>query len=127
MPTIDVLVRRFSVVSQRPFEEVVRRLTATIGRPNIGAFHDAVASATTVTELETVFHETYRFPGHFDLSTFCLKTPYKERWMMTTPPRQRNNGEQSGSLKLNYSVGGQRDSSPVTPFLGSEREEVSFH
>ena len=54
MPTIDVLVRRFSVVSLRPFEEVVRRLTATIGRPDISAFRDAVASASTVTELETV-------------------------------------------------------------------------
>ena len=32
MPTIEVQVRRFSVVSSRPFEEIVRRLTATIGR-----------------------------------------------------------------------------------------------
>ncbi len=68
MPTIDVLVRRFSVVSQRPFEEVVRRLTATIGRPNIGAFHDAVASATSVTELETVVREAI---GVSDLMEFA--------------------------------------------------------
>jgi hypothetical protein len=53
MPTIDVGVRRFSVVSQRPFEEVARRLTATIGRPNISALHDAVNSASTLTELES--------------------------------------------------------------------------
>lgn len=31
MPTIEFQVRRFSVVSSRPFEEIVRRLTATIG------------------------------------------------------------------------------------------------
>ena len=57
MPTMDVAVRRISVVSQRPFEEIVRRLTATIGRPDMNAFHNAVAAATTVAELEAVVHE----------------------------------------------------------------------
>jgi hypothetical protein len=56
MPTIDVAVRRTSVVSQRPFEEIVRRLTATIGHPEMNAFHNAVAAATTVGELEAVVH-----------------------------------------------------------------------
>src|SRR5262245_5549410 len=54
MPTIDVQVRRFSVVSPRPFDEIVRRLTATIGHPEMHAFHSAVAAATTVAELEAV-------------------------------------------------------------------------
>ena len=48
MPTIEVQVRRVSVVSSRPFEEIVRRLTVTIGRPDMNAFHKAVAAATTV-------------------------------------------------------------------------------
>jgi hypothetical protein len=34
------------------------------------------------------------------------------------PSRQRNNGELGTSAKLNHSVGVQRNSSPVTPFLG---------
>jgi hypothetical protein len=68
MPTMDVLVRRFSVVSLRPFEEVVRRLTATIGRPNISAFHDAVASAATVNELHTVVRGAI---GSSDLMEFA--------------------------------------------------------
>jgi aliphatic nitrilase len=54
MPTIEVPVRRVSVVSSRPFEEVVRRLTATIGHPHMNAFHEAVAAATTVAELQEV-------------------------------------------------------------------------
>lgn len=54
MPTREVTVRRVSFVSSKPFEEVVRRLTATIGRPDINAFHQALAAATTVAELEEV-------------------------------------------------------------------------
>ena len=54
MPTREVIVRRVSYVSSKSFEEVVRRLTATIGRPDINAFHQALAVATTVAELEEV-------------------------------------------------------------------------
>jgi uncharacterized protein (DUF302 family) len=54
MPTIEVQVRRFRVVSSKPFEEIIRTLTATIGQPDMRAFHDAVAPARTVGELEEV-------------------------------------------------------------------------
>jgi hypothetical protein len=54
MPMIEVRLRRVSVVSSSPFEEVVKRLTATIGRPNMDAFHKAVVAATTVADLEGV-------------------------------------------------------------------------
>ena len=54
MPTREVTVRRVSVVSSRPLEEVVRRLTATIGHPDMHAFHKAVAAATTVADLQEV-------------------------------------------------------------------------
>jgi hypothetical protein len=54
MPTREVIVRRISVISSRPFEEVVQRLTATIGRPEMSAFHKALAAASTVAELEKV-------------------------------------------------------------------------
>ena len=67
MPTIDIQVQRFSVVSQRPFDEVIRRLTATIGRPDLKAFHDAVASATTMGELQAVVRQAV---GSSDLMEF---------------------------------------------------------
>ena len=54
MPTIEVQVHRVSTVSQRPFEDVVSRLTASIGRPEMPKFHLAVASATTLGDLEKV-------------------------------------------------------------------------
>ena len=52
MRTREVPVRRVSVVSPRPFEEAVRRLTATIGHPDMNAFLSAVAAATTLADLE---------------------------------------------------------------------------
>jgi uncharacterized protein (DUF302 family) len=56
MPTIEVTVQRVSVVSPKPFEEIVRRLTATIGHPDMQAFHKAVGAATTLADLEEVVH-----------------------------------------------------------------------
>ena len=67
MPTIEVQVRRFSVVSSKPFEEIVRWLAATIGHPDMNAFHKAVAAATTVADLEEVVH---RAIGSSDLMEF---------------------------------------------------------
>jgi hypothetical protein len=54
MTTTEFQVLRVSVVSSRPFEEVIRRLTATIGHPDINAFHKALAAATTIDDLEEV-------------------------------------------------------------------------
>jgi hypothetical protein len=67
MPTIEVPVRRVSVVSSRPFDEVVRRLTATIGHPDMTGFHKALAAATTVSDLEEVVHAAI---GSSDLMEF---------------------------------------------------------
>jgi hypothetical protein len=54
MKTIDIPLRRVTAVSSRPFEEIVQRLTATIGRPDIQAFHAEIASARTLADLEKV-------------------------------------------------------------------------
>jgi uncharacterized protein (DUF302 family) len=67
MPTIEVPLQRVSVVSSRPFDEIVQRLTATIGHPDMNAFHKAVAAATTVADLEEVVHGAI---GSSDLMEF---------------------------------------------------------
>ena len=54
MQTRDVLVKRWSVVSARSFEEVLERLTAPIGRTDLIEFHRAMAAAKTLAELEKV-------------------------------------------------------------------------
>jgi uncharacterized protein DUF302 len=43
---------RVSVISSRPFDEVVRRFTQTIGRPDMSAFGPAFVSAATAEDLE---------------------------------------------------------------------------
>src|SRR5262249_28656568 len=45
LPMREIRVRRLTIVSFRPFDEIVHRLTATVGRPDASAFHDAIASA----------------------------------------------------------------------------------
>jgi uncharacterized protein (DUF302 family) len=54
MPVTDVLLRRHSLVSARPFADVVSRLTAAIGRPDMRAFHGALTAATTDADLAAV-------------------------------------------------------------------------
>jgi hypothetical protein len=54
MPSFELSVQRFSVVSSRPFEEVIARLTATIGQPDMPAFQKAVAAAADLAELQSV-------------------------------------------------------------------------
>ena len=54
LQTRDVLVQRLSVVSPKPFAKVVERLTATIGHPDVSAFHRAMAAARTAADLKQV-------------------------------------------------------------------------
>jgi len=68
MQTIEVQVRRVSVVSSRPFEEILGRLTHTIGQPDMNAFRSAMTAATTVADLEEVVHGAI---GSSDLMEFA--------------------------------------------------------
>jgi len=47
MPTINVPLQRVSVVSSRPFDEIVRRLMGTIGRPDFTASSTSAATECT--------------------------------------------------------------------------------
>ena len=54
MQATDVKVRRMSVVSSRPFDEVVKRLTANIGHPDMMAFNRDMKASRTMADLEKV-------------------------------------------------------------------------
>jgi len=49
---IEVLVRRISIVSHRPFNEVIERLSNAVGHPDMKAFHKGIMEADNVAELE---------------------------------------------------------------------------
>ena len=63
----EIRVLRLSVVSSKPFEECVRRLSASIGHPDMNAFHKALGAATTLADVETVVHQAI---GSSDLMEF---------------------------------------------------------
>jgi len=65
--TIEIEVRRFRVFSSRPFEEVVSRVEAAIGHPDMSAFHGAVIAAKNLAELEAVVRPAI---GSSDLMEF---------------------------------------------------------
>jgi uncharacterized protein (DUF302 family) len=50
----EIRVQRLSFVSTKPFDEVVKVLTATIGQPELGAFHAALGSSASFGDFEAV-------------------------------------------------------------------------
>jgi hypothetical protein len=70
MSVVELDVRRLSLVSARPFEEVLGRLTAGIGRPDVNAFREALASATNLADLETVTRAATGASGLMEFARF---------------------------------------------------------
>jgi uncharacterized protein (DUF302 family) len=72
MPTVEIEVRRFSVVSSRRFEEVVSSLTATIGHPDIVAFRSVLSAARNVADLHKVVGQAIGSSGLMEFIRFDL-------------------------------------------------------
>jgi uncharacterized protein (DUF302 family) len=54
MPTKEIKVQRFSVISSRSFHDVVTALEKAIGHPDTDWFKKSVAAATTLAEVEKI-------------------------------------------------------------------------
>src|SRR5277367_3534245 len=72
MPTIQISVQRFSVVSCNPFESVVAKLGATIGHPDMRAFPQDVTAAKTFAELEQIIHKAIGASGLMEFARFNI-------------------------------------------------------
>jgi uncharacterized protein (DUF302 family) len=72
MQTIEVQVRRVSVVSSKPFEEVLGGLTQAIGQPDMNAFLSAMSAAPTIADLEDVVHGAVGSSGLMEFARFDI-------------------------------------------------------
>lgn len=52
MTSIEVKVRRISIISHRSFEEVIKKLTAAVGHPDMKQFHQSILDAKNDAELD---------------------------------------------------------------------------
>jgi uncharacterized protein (DUF302 family) len=68
--TKQIAVQRLSVITSKSFEDVVARLEAAVGHPNMDAFRKDVASARTYAELEKVIHAATGASGFMEFGRF---------------------------------------------------------
>jgi uncharacterized protein (DUF302 family) len=68
MPTIQIPVQRFSVISSKSFDSVATKLAAAVGHPDMVTFPRDVAAAKSFAELERVVHKAV---GAFGLMEFA--------------------------------------------------------
>jgi uncharacterized protein (DUF302 family) len=70
MKSLQVPMRRLGFVSTRPFADVVARVGATIGQPDITAFRRALAAARTLAELQSEVDAAVGASGLMEFARF---------------------------------------------------------
>ena len=79
----QINVQRFSVVSSKPFGEVIKIFEAAIGHPAMSSLMGNIASTRTYAELEKVIHEVVGESGLMEFARFdlgeILRKEYGER------------------------------------------------
>ncbi|HVH31606.1 MAG TPA: DUF302 domain-containing protein [bacterium] len=72
MPVLQVSVQRFSATGDKPFEEVLERLEAAIGRPDMAAFWREVMAAETREDVERAIERAVGVSGLMEFTRFDL-------------------------------------------------------
>ena len=94
MATKQINVERLSVVSSRPFDDVVAKLAAAVGHPDMPALWTKINSAKTYPELEKVIQKVIGPTGlmefqRFDMGGFMRKekpsAPRSFRFLVGNP------------------------------------------
>ena len=70
MATKQITVQRFSVTSSKSCEDVVSRLDAAVGHPDMSAFRRDVASAKTYPEVEKIVNKAIGPSGFMEFTRF---------------------------------------------------------
>ncbi len=72
MPTIQISVQRFSVVSSKPFDSVVTKIAAAVAHPDINALFREVAATKTFVELEQLLEKAVGASGLMEFTRFNM-------------------------------------------------------
>jgi uncharacterized protein (DUF302 family) len=65
-------VQRFTVISSKPFQDVMAKLDAAIGHPNMAAFRSDMTSTKTFAELEVTVQQAVGTVGLMEFARFDL-------------------------------------------------------
>jgi uncharacterized protein (DUF302 family) len=70
MATKEIRVQRFSVISTKSFHEVLARVTAAIGHPDMDAFRKAMGDGSTLSDLEKTVQRAVGESGLMEFTRF---------------------------------------------------------
>ena len=85
----EVRVQRFSVISSKPFKNVIASLEDQIGRPDMSAFRKAVTDAETFSQLEEFVNSVTGPLGLMEFVRFDLGEILRKENGPNTPPSVR--------------------------------------
>ena len=72
MATKQITVQRFNVTSSKSFQEVVSRLEARIGHPDMNVFRTKITAAETYPEVEKIVNNAIGSSGFMEFTRFDL-------------------------------------------------------
>jgi uncharacterized protein (DUF302 family) len=81
----QILVERFSVISVKPFDQVIKALETRVGHPNMPDFVKDVASAKTFPEIEAIANRAIGSSGLMEFMRFDLGYVVSTHYGSTTP------------------------------------------
>jgi uncharacterized protein (DUF302 family) len=85
MATRSIYVQRLSIISSKPFPEVVVSIEAQVGHPNMAAFRKAVTAAQTEDELEKVIQGSLGPSGFMEFARYDLGEILQKESKAKTP------------------------------------------
>jgi len=81
----QILVERFSVISVKPFDQVIKALETRVGHPNMPDFVKDIASAETFPEIEAIANRAIGSSGLMEFMRFDLGYVVSTHHGPTTP------------------------------------------
>jgi uncharacterized protein (DUF302 family) len=103
MPIKQIRVERFSIVSAKPFDDILETIHAAIGHPDLAQMQHEVALATTYSEMESIIDKAVGPTGlmqfmHLDMGMYLSKgrpgaTPRSIRMLVGNPLIMRRMAE----------------------------------